>query len=119
MKRIELVIEPAALDRFTETAQALNLSDFDITEVRRTTSAHQQQRQRLYRGRAFTLDLVERLKVDITVADELATKVAQGLIASLAPESITILRLDQAMAVRDLPASVAVPFAPESAAVVH
>lgn len=36
MKRIELVIDPSALDRFIEAARMMNLSDFDVTEVRRS-----------------------------------------------------------------------------------
>src|SRR5271156_441806 len=61
MKRIELVIDPVALDRFTEAAKELDVSDFDVTEVRRTLPASIRQRQRLYRGHEFVLDLVDRL----------------------------------------------------------
>lgn len=41
MKRIELVIDPDALDRFTAAANDLNLSEFDVTEVRRTPHGDQ------------------------------------------------------------------------------
>ena len=76
MKRIELVIDLDTLDRFTEAAKALNLSDFDVTEVRRTPRSSSRERQRLYRGREFVLDLVERLKIDLSVADDAATRIA-------------------------------------------
>ena len=36
VKRVEPIIDPAALDRVTESAQALKLSEFDVTEVRST-----------------------------------------------------------------------------------
>jgi len=97
MKRIELVINPGTLDRFTEAAKGLNLSDFDVTEVRRTLPASLRERQRLYRGHEFVLDLVERLKVDLTVADDAAMRIAHELIESVSPESIAILRLDHAV----------------------
>jgi nitrogen regulatory protein PII len=99
MKRIELVIKPAALDSFTETAAGLNLSDFDVTEVRRTISSSSRERQRLYRAREVVVDLVERLKVDLNVTDDAAPKVAHQLIVSVRPESIAIMKLDNAAAV--------------------
>ncbi len=94
MKRIELVIEPSALERFTEAAEGMNLSEFDVTEIRRTTVSSRRERQRFYRGREFVLDLVERLKLDLTVADDAAARIAHELIESVQPESIAILRLD-------------------------
>ncbi len=101
MKRIELVIDPGTLDRFTEAAEGLNLSDFDLTEVRRTARSTSRERQRLYRGREFVLDLVERLKIDLSVADDAATRIAHELIERVRPESIAILRLDHPAAVTD------------------
>lgn len=95
MKRIELVIEPSALDRFIEAAQVMNLSDFDVTEVRRSPSHDRRERQRLYRGQTFIIDLEERIKVDINVADEAASRTAHVLVARVNPESVSILRLDQ------------------------
>ncbi len=121
MKRIELVIEPSALERFTEAAEGLNLSEFEVTEVRRTTVSSRRERQRFYRGREFVLDLVERLKLDLTVADDAATRIAHELIESVRPESITILRLDQTVpAIDKVPArathAAAIPMTPASAA---
>ena len=97
MKRIELVIEPDALDRFTEAAKGLNLSEFDVSEVRRPPTAIGRERQRLYRGREFVVDLVERLKVDLTVADDMAMRIAHALIERVQPESIVVFRLDHAV----------------------
>lgn len=99
MKRIELVIDPGALDRFREAAEALNVSDYDVTEVRRTLPASRVERQRLYRGREFVLDLVERLKIDLMVADDAAMQIARELVETVRPESMAILRLEQAIVV--------------------
>ncbi|MGD0671020.1 MAG: P-II family nitrogen regulator [Candidatus Binatus sp.] len=99
MKRIELVIDVDTLDRFTEAAKALNLSDFDVTEIRRLPGSFSRERQRHYRGREFVLDLVERLKIDLTVADDAATQIARELIESVRPESVAILRLDHPVVV--------------------
>lgn len=97
MKRIELVIDPGTFDRFRDAARDLNLSDYDVTEVRRTLPASIRERQRLYRGREFVLDLVERLKIDLMVADDAAMQIARELVESVRPESMAILRLEQSV----------------------
>ena len=99
MKRIELVIDPGTFDRFRDAARDLNLSDYDVTEVRRTLPASIRDRQRLYRGREFVLDLVERLKIDLMVADDAAMQIARELVESVRPESMAILRLEHAVLV--------------------
>jgi nitrogen regulatory protein P-II 1 len=124
MKRIELVIDPGTFDRFRDAARDLNLSDYDVTEVRRTLPANIRERQRLYRGREFVLDLVERLKIDLMVADDVAVQIARELVEAVRPESIVILKLEQTVilssqtAVRS-PRIAAVPIFPELAAATH
>src|SRR5260370_24552385 len=95
MKRIELVIDPGTFDRFRDAAKDLNLADYDVTEVRRTPSASIRERKRLYRGREFVLDLVERLKIDLMVADDAAMQIARELAESVRPETMAILKLEQ------------------------
>ena len=121
MKRIELVIDPGAFDLFRDAAKDLNLADYDVTEVRRTLPASSRERQRLYRGHEFVLDLVERLKIDLMVADDAAMQIARELVESVRPESMAILKLEQAL-VAASPAAVrstrigAVPSSPALAA---
>ena len=121
MKRIELVIDPGTLDRFRDAANALNLSDYDVTEVRRTLPVSSVQRQRLYRGHEFVLDLIERLKIDLMVADDAAMQIARALVESIHPESMAILKLEQAVVVTSQatvrsPRIAAVPTSPALAA---
>ena len=99
MKRIELVIDPGTLERFREAAKDLDLADYDVTEVRRTPSAGIRERQRLYRGREFVLDLVERLKIDLMVADDAAMQIARELVERVRPETMAILRLEHTVVV--------------------
>lgn len=110
MKRIELIMEPSTLDRFIEAARAMNLSDFDVTEVRRPPSHDRRERQRLYRGQRWVVDLEERLKVDINVSDEAASRTAHALMARINPEAVAILKLEQVSLVEDFePIRVASP----------
>lgn len=97
MKRIELVIDPGTVDLFKDTAKDLNLTDYDVTEVRRTLPPSIRERQRLYRGREFVLDLVERLKIELLVADDAAMQIARKLVECVRPESMAILKLEHAL----------------------
>jgi len=99
MKRIELVIDPGTLNLFREAAKGLNLSDYDVTEVRRTLPASTRKRQGLYRGHEFVLDLIERIKIDLMVTDDAAMQIARELVENVRPESVTILTLEQAVVV--------------------
>ena len=72
-----------------------------MTEVRRATFSSRGNSRRLYRGSEFVPALVERLKVDLTVADDAATRIAHELIENVRPESIAILRLDHAATLPD------------------
>ena len=99
MKRIELVIDPGTLNRFREAAKGLNLSDYDVTEVRRTLPASSRKRQGLYRGHEFVLDLIERIKIDLMVTDDAAMQIARELVENVRPESVTILTVEQAVVV--------------------
>ena len=96
MKRIELIIEPSALGHFSEAARKMNLTDFDLTEVRRFPLKDHSERQRMYRGQVFSVDFEERLKVDINADDGAANRIAAELIARINPEKVAILGLDQA-----------------------
>ena len=103
MERIELVIDPGTLDLFRDAAKNLNLTDYDVTEVRRTLPASIRERQRLYRGREFVLDLVERLKIDVMVADDAAMQIARELVESVRPEGLAIVRLEHTVVVTSQP----------------
>jgi nitrogen regulatory protein P-II 1 len=121
MERIELVIDPGTLDLFRDAAKNLNLTDYDVTEVRRTLPASIRERQRLYRGREFVLDLVERLKIDVMVADDAAMQIARELVESVRPESLAIVRLEHTVVVTSQatvrsPRIAAVPTSPAFAA---
>jgi hypothetical protein len=74
-----------------------------VTEVRRTLPASIRERQRLYRGREFVLDLVERLKIDVMVADDAAMQIARELVESVRPESLAIVRLEHTVVVTSQP----------------
>lgn len=93
MKRIEVVMNHLALDAFKQSAAELGIVEFDVSQVRRASAQHAE-RQRLYRGQEFTVDLLERSKVEFAVCDDDATRIVHELITAVRPDSISIFKLD-------------------------
>ena len=94
MKRIEVVMNSPTLDRFRDVAADLGIMEFDVAEVRRSSPQHVGC-QRLQRGQAFTVDLLERAKVEFEVFDRDADKIVHALLAALHPDRISIFKVDQ------------------------
>ena len=95
MKRLEVVMKSSALDAFKDSAASLGISEYDVSEVRLSPSFALKERQRLYRGQEYTLDLLSRVKVEFAVFDEDAKQVAQNVLTLTAPDTIAIIALDE------------------------
>ena len=95
MKRMEVVMKSIALDAFKSSAASLGISEYDVSEVRVSPSFAMKERQRLYRGKEFTLDLISRVKVEFAVFDDDAKRVAENILSLAAPDRIAILALDE------------------------
>ncbi len=77
MKRIEAVIKPHTLDSVKERLQQIGISGMTITEVRgfgRTGG-----KTEIYRGSAYVVDFVPKVKVDIVVRDSMAADVVEAI----------------------------------------
>jgi nitrogen regulatory protein P-II 1 len=77
MKRIEAVIKPHTLDSVKERLQQIGVSGMTITEVRgfgRTGG-----KTEIYRGSAYVVDFVPKVKVDIVVRDSMAADVVEAI----------------------------------------
>ena len=94
MNKIEMVITQGALDLFKERARAIGISEFYVAEVL-WSSGRQAERQRLYRGQSFMVDLLARSKVEFTASDEDTRRVVEQLSDIVQPERITIFKLEQ------------------------
>ena len=95
MKRVEVVMKISALDTFKDSAPRLGISEYDVSEVRRSPSSALRERQRLYRGQEYILDLLSRVKVEFAMPDEDARPVAQNILALVDPDTIAISALDE------------------------
>ena len=77
MKRIEAVIKPHTLESVKDRLQQIGISGMTITEVRgfgRTGG-----KTEIYRGSAYVVDFVPKVKVDIVVRDSMAADVVEAI----------------------------------------
>jgi nitrogen regulatory protein PII len=95
MKRVEVVMTSSALDTFKSSATSLGISEYDVSDVRLAPSVAVKERQRLYRGQQYTLDLLPRVKVEFALLDEDTKPIIQNLLTLVTPDSIAIFLLDQ------------------------
>ena len=80
MKRIEAVIKPHTLDSVKDRLKQIGISGMTITEVRgfgRTGG-----KTEIYRGSAYVVDFVPKVKVDIVVRDSMAADVVEAITAT-------------------------------------
>lgn len=80
MKRIEAVIKPHTLDAVKERLGDIGISGMTISEVRgfgRTGGKNE-----VYRGSAYAVDFVPKLKLDVVVKDTLVGDVIQAILTT-------------------------------------
>jgi nitrogen regulatory protein P-II 1 len=77
MKRIEAVIKPHTLDMVKDRLQQIGISGMTVTEVRgfgRTGG-----KTEVYRGSAYVVDFVPKVRVDIVVKDSMVGDVVEAI----------------------------------------
>jgi nitrogen regulatory protein P-II 1 len=77
MKRIEAIIRPAKLDEVKEALGEVGIHGMTVTEVKgfgRTGG-----RKEVYRGSAYVVDFIPKVKVDIVAPDDLVGAVIDAV----------------------------------------
>jgi nitrogen regulatory protein P-II 1 len=77
MKKIEAIIKPFKLDEVKEALAEVGVQGMTITEVKgfgRTGG-----KKEVYRGSAYVVDFVPKVKVEVVVADKLVTAVLDAI----------------------------------------
>lgn len=80
MKRIEAVIKPHMLEAVKDRLRQIGVSGMTVTEVRgfgRTGG-----KTEVYRGSAYVVDFVPKVKLDVVVPDPLAADVVEAIAAT-------------------------------------
>ncbi|MBI2462465.1 MAG: P-II family nitrogen regulator [Candidatus Rokubacteria bacterium] len=86
MKKVEAIIKPFKLDDVKEALTEIGVIGMTVTEVRGV--GRQKGHTELYRGSAYTIDFLPKVKVEIVIPDHLVDKVVETVIAAAKTGSI-------------------------------
>ena len=81
MKRIEAIIKPFKLDELKEAMTELGVNGMTVSEVK--GFGRQKGHKEIYRGAEYVVDFVPKVKVDIVVDSEMASKVVEAISSSV------------------------------------
>jgi nitrogen regulatory protein P-II 1 len=81
MRRVEVLLPPAKLDEVKEALADINVDSMTVGEVRVVDPASR--RREVYRGSAYVVDFVLKVKMEMVVEDELVEPIFAVLRNSL------------------------------------
>lgn len=77
MKKVEAIIKPFKLDEVKEALQAIGVQGLTVSEVK--GFGRQKGHTELYRGAEYVVDFLPKIKLEIIVSSELASKVVEAI----------------------------------------
>ena len=80
MKKIEAIVKPFKLDEVREALSELGATGLTVTEVK--GFGRQKGHTELYRGAEYVVDFLPKVKVEVVVADSLAEKAVDAIVAA-------------------------------------
>jgi nitrogen regulatory protein P-II 1 len=103
MKKVEAIIKPFKLDEVKEALAEVGVQGMTVTEVKgfgRTGG-----KKEVYRGSAYVVDFVPKVKIEVVVADAMVTAVVDAIEKSaktgrIGDGKIFVLPVDEAVRVR-------------------
>ncbi len=103
MKKIEAVIKPFKLDEVKHKLTSAGVSGMTIIEVK--GFGRQKGHTELYRGAEYTVDFLPKVKIEVLVTDDMASKVIEAILESAATGKIGdgkifVSTIDEAIRIR-------------------
>ena len=103
MRKVEAIIKPFKLDEVKEALSAIGIHGMTVTEVK--GFGRQKGHTELYRGAEYVVDFLPKIKLEITVSEEMAEKVVEVIVAAantgrIGDGKIFVLPLDEAVRIR-------------------
>ncbi len=77
MKKIDAIIKPFKLDEVKEALNDIGIQGMTVSEVK--GYGRQKGHTELYRGAEYVVDFLPKIKIEITVTDEIAEKVIETI----------------------------------------
>ena len=78
MRKIEAVIKPFKLDEVKEALHEIGIQGMTVTEVK--GFGRQKGHTELYRGAEYVVDFLPKIKIEITLGDDMADKAVQAIV---------------------------------------
>ena len=78
MKLVTAIIKPFVLDQVRESLTEIGIKGITVTEVK--GFGRQKGHTELYRGAAYQVDLLPKVKIEIVVSDDLSEQVVETII---------------------------------------
>ena len=103
MKKIEAIIKPFKLDEVKEALHDVGVSGFTVTEAK--GFGRQKGHTELYRGAVYVVDFLPKVKLEVVVSDELASRVVEAIAAAaqtgrIGDGKIFVIPVDSALRIR-------------------
>ena len=103
MKKIEAVIKPFKLDEVKEALHEVGVSGITVTEAK--GFGRQKGHTELYRGAEYIVDFLPKVKLEVIVEDNLATRVVEAIEAAaktgrIGDGKIFITNIEEAVRIR-------------------
>ncbi len=86
MKKIEAIIKPHKLEEVKSALQALGVAGMTAYEVK--GYGRQKGHTEIYRGAEYTVDFVPKVKVEVVVDDDVASKVEEAIMSTARTDKI-------------------------------
>jgi len=77
VKKVEAIIKPFKLDEVKEALNEIGIQGITVSEVK--GFGRQKGHTELYRGAEYVVDFIPKIKMEIIVSDEIASKVVESI----------------------------------------
>ncbi|MGI4757091.1 MAG: P-II family nitrogen regulator [Janthinobacterium lividum] len=104
MHKIEAIIQPGKLDAVKEALIEVGVDGMTILEAR--GHGRQKGHTEFYRGREYSVDLLQKIKLETVVSDDLVEKAVQAIVSaaqtgSIGDGKIFLTKVDDAIRIRN------------------
>ncbi len=80
MTKVEAIIQTSKLDAVKDALHEVGVEGMTVLEAR--GHGRQKGHTEFYRGREYTVDLIPKIKIEMVLADDLAEKAVQAIVAA-------------------------------------
>jgi len=103
MKKIEAIIKPFKLEDVKEALSSLGVQGMTVSEVK--GFGRQKGHTEIYRGSEYTVDFLPKIKIEVVLADSLASQAVDAIIKAaktgkIGDGKVFISPIDEAVRIR-------------------